>query len=202
VTLVLACFTITLPSHEFFLLRVLKFKFRVPNLAPSRPADAQALPAQRFSLPTIGGKMNSLYFDVPLLSEIDQLQRQVDQLFGGGSSLRAERRGSFPALNIASTDKSVEIIAFVPGVNPADLEVTVDKSLLTLTGERPQPSLDAGAKRYAQERFAGKFRRTVELPNNIDSSKVDARYVDGCLRVSIAKEEPSSPKTISIQRGE
>lgn len=146
--------------------------------------------------------MNSLYFDFPLLSEIDQLQRQVDQLIGGASSLRAERRGSFPALNIASTDKAVELIAFVPGVDPAKLEVTVDKSLLTLTGERHQLPLDSGAKRYAQERFAGRFRRTIELPNNIDSSKVDARYVDGCLRVSIAKEEPTSPKTISIQRGE
>ncbi len=65
--------------------------------------------------------MNSLYLDFPLLSEIDQLQRHVDQLFGGASSLRAERRGSFPALNIASTDKSVELIAFAPGVDPAKL---------------------------------------------------------------------------------
>jgi HSP20 family protein len=72
---------------------------------------------------------------------------------------------------------------------------------LTLTGERVQPSLDANTKRYAQERFNGKFRRTVELPANIDSSKVDARYVDGCLRISIAKEEPTSPKAISIQHG-
>jgi HSP20 family protein len=146
--------------------------------------------------------MNSLFLDFPLPSEIDQLQRQMDQFFGGTSSLRAERRGSFPALNIASTEKSVELIAFVPGVDPAKLEVTVDKALLTLSGERTQVPMEATVKRYAQERFSGKFRRTVELPKNVDSSQVDARYVDGCLRVSIAKAEPTAPKMISIQRGE
>ena len=144
--------------------------------------------------------MNNPFLDFPLSSEIDQLQRQVDQLFNGASSLRAERRGAFPALNIASTEKSVELIAFVPGVDPANLEVTIDKTLLTLSGERQQVPIEAGSKRYAQERFSGKFRRTVELPKSIDPSRVDARYVDGCLRVSIAKQEPTAPKTISIQR--
>ena len=146
--------------------------------------------------------MNSLYFDFPLLGEIDQLQRHVDQLMSGASSVRAERPGSFPALNVGATDKSVEIIAFVPGVDPSKLEVSVDKSLLTLAGERVLASFDASTKRYAHERFSGKFRRTIELPQSVDASKVAARYVHGCLRISVAKEEPSKPKAISIQHGE
>jgi HSP20 family protein len=146
--------------------------------------------------------MSSLYLDFPMLGEIDQLQRRVEELFGGTTSLRAERRGAFPSINIGSTAKSVEILAFVPGVDPSSLEVTTDKGVLALSGERSAIPVPEGGKRYAQERFAGSFRRTVELPQNVDSSKVSARYLNGCLRISIAKEEPSAPKSISIQRGE
>jgi HSP20 family protein len=145
--------------------------------------------------------MESLYLDFPLLGELGQLQRRVDELFGGTSSLRAERRGTFPALNIGFTEKSVEILAFVPGIDPSSLEVTTDKGVLALSGERRAIPVPDGGKRYAQERFAGSFRRTVELPQNVDSSKVTARYLNGCLRISLAKEEPSPPKSISIQHG-
>ena len=146
--------------------------------------------------------MNSIYLDFPLLGEIDQYQRAFEQLLGSRSSLRAERRGSFPALNIGSTEKSVEILAFAPGIDPSSLEVTIDKGVLALVGERPAAALGDGARRYAQERFSGSFRRTIELPQNVDPSKVTARYLNGCLRISVAKEEPSAPKSIAIQRGE
>jgi len=146
--------------------------------------------------------MNSFYLDFPLLGEIDQLHRHVEELFGGTSSIRAERRGSFPALNIGTTEKSVEILAFVPGVDPASLEVTNDKGVLALSGERKAMHLPEGSRRYAQERFSGTFRRTIELPQNIDASNVTARYLNGCLRISVAKEEPSAPRSISIQHGE
>lgn len=144
--------------------------------------------------------MNAFYMDLPVFEDVDRLQRQVEALLTGGlSSVRAERSGNFPAINIGSTEKSVEIIAFVPGVDAKTLNLTIDKGLLSLVGERKPLEMNSGAKRYAHERFSGSFRRVIELPQNVDSSSVEARYSDGCVRISIAKEEPSAPKSISIQ---
>jgi HSP20 family protein len=187
-------------SAKFFSAPLLKILLR--NLFPRRVGFQRRLPSYPLNNQRSEDPVNSLYLDFPLLGEIDSLQRAVDQMLGSTSSLRAERRGSFPALNIGSSEKSVEILAFLPGVDPSSLEVTTDKGVLALSGERQTPQINEGAKRYAQERFSGTFRRTVELPQNVDSSKVTARYRNGCLRITVAKEEPSAPKTISVQRGE
>ncbi|NPT39585.1 Hsp20/alpha crystallin family protein [Paraburkholderia xenovorans] len=146
--------------------------------------------------------MSDLYFGNDLLSEFDRFQRQIDELFRGfPSSIRSVRRGAFPQVNIGVTDDTVEIVAFAPGVRPADLDVSIDKGLLTISGERKAPSSDDDVDRkvYAQERFAGAFRRVVELPQNVDPDKVQARYVDGCLCVTVDKQESSRPRSIPVQ---
>jgi len=81
--------------------------------------------------------MSDFYFRSDLFSEFDRLQRQMSSLFGGfPSSIRSGAFGAFPAVNIGSTDDSVEIVAFVPGINPAELDVSIDKGMLTISGER------------------------------------------------------------------
>jgi HSP20 family protein len=144
--------------------------------------------------------MNELYFGVPIFAEVDRLQQQLDTLFGAfPSSIRSRQLESFPAINIGSTDKSVEIVAFAPGIDPNALNVTVDNGVLTLSGERaPLRETGEGSRTYAQERYAGAFRRVVELPQNVDPNKVTARYVNGCLTISIGKAEASMPKAITI----
>ena len=81
--------------------------------------------------------MSDLYFGTDLFSDFDRLQRQMASLFGGfPSSIRSGRFGAFPQVNIGSTDDSIEIVAFAPGVNLATLDVSIDKGLLTISGER------------------------------------------------------------------
>ena len=66
--------------------------------------------------------MGNFYFGSDLFSEFDRLQRQMSSLFGGfPSSIRSGAFGAFPAVNIGSTDDSVEIVAFAPGMNAADV---------------------------------------------------------------------------------
>ncbi|WP_423193601.1 Hsp20/alpha crystallin family protein [Cupriavidus sp. H18C2] len=146
--------------------------------------------------------MNDFLFGNALFSEIDRVQRQMAGLMGGfPSSLRASRQGAFPQLNIGATDDSVEIVAFAPGMQASDFNVSIDKGLLTVSGER-RPVQDAaaeGTRTYAQERFAGSFRRVIELPQNADPEKVTARYTNGCLVVSVAKREASKPRAIQVQ---
>lgn len=146
--------------------------------------------------------MSDPFFNADLFGEIDRLQRQMANLFTGSpSSLRAARIGAFPPINIGSTDDSVEIVAFAPGLDPSKIEVSIDKGLLTISGERK--AVDAGpaedTRVYAQERFTGAFRRVIELPRHADPDKVQARYVNGCLTVSVGRSEASKPRAIAVQ---
>ncbi|MBY4801300.1 Hsp20/alpha crystallin family protein [Burkholderia cepacia] len=146
--------------------------------------------------------MSDLYFGTDLFSEFDRLQQQMAQLLGGfPSSIRAGRLGAFPQINIGATDESIEIVAFAPGINAAELDVSIDKGLLTISGERKstQPSTGSETRTYAQERFAGAFRRVIELPDTADPDKVQARYENGCLSISVGRRESSKPRAITIQ---
>lgn len=130
--------------------------------------------------------------------------RQVDQLFGlrnWPSSIRAAGRGAFPAINLGTTEQAVEIYAFAPGLDPAKIEVSVDKGLLTLSGERAEdtPRAAEGVSVYADERFTGGFRRVVSLPEDADASRVEAAYRDGVLKITIPKRETSKPRRIEVQ---
>jgi HSP20 family protein len=127
----------------------------------------------------------------------------MDDIFrslGVSSDIRAYSRG-FPSLNIGSTPDAVELVAFVPGIDAASLQVTIDKGLLTIAGERHNaiPRDVAGLNVYAQERRHGSFRRVVELPQDADPDAVDASYADGCLRITVRKRESSKPRLIPVQ---
>ena len=146
--------------------------------------------------------MSDLDFISNLSSEFDRLQRQMESLFAGlPSSLRSSRLGAFPQINIGTTDDSIEIVAFAPGVDAAGLDVGVEKGLLTISGERKpaQSQNSENTRTYAQERFTGAFRRAIELPQNANPDKVQASYANGCLSISIGKREPSKPKAITVQ---
>ncbi|KVT04086.1 Hsp20/alpha crystallin family protein [Burkholderia ubonensis] len=146
--------------------------------------------------------MSELYFGTDLFSEFDRLQQQMAQLFGGfPSSIRAGRLGAFPQINIGATDESIEIVAFAPGINATELDVSIDKGLLTISGERKSTQPDTGSetRTYAQERFVGAFRRVIELPDTADPDKVQARYENGCLSISVGKRESSKPRAIAVQ---
>lgn len=144
--------------------------------------------------------MSDLYFGTDLFSEFDRLRRQMAYLSGAfPSSLRAGRLGTFPLINIGATDDSIEIVAFAPGINAAELDVSIDKGLLTISGERKPAQPAEDTRVYAQERFTGAFRRVIELPENADPDKVQARYENGCLSIAVGKRESSKPRAITVQ---
>jgi HSP20 family protein len=139
-----------------------------------------------------------------LSAEFDRLQREMEQMFHGlgtTSSIRAAARGAFPAVNTGTTAKSVDIYVFAPGIDPAKLEVTVDRGVLTVAGERRSelPGESEKISIYAAERFAGSFRRAMTLPENVDSSNVEARYRDGVLHISVPRSEAAQPKRIQVK---
>ncbi len=140
-------------------------------------------------------------------ANVFRLQEHLDELLGGagaGSSIRAvSRAGAFPALNVGTWADALEIYAFAPGIDPSSIQVTVEKGLLTLAGERHASKGDVqeGAVSYARERFDGPFRRVVALPDDADATRVDAIYKNGVLKIAVPKSESAKPRQVQISSG-
>jgi len=140
-------------------------------------------------------------FPRDLLAELDRLQREFTPTLDPSPGIRGVGRGGYPALNVGSTPTSVEVMAFAPGMEPSSIDVQIDRGVLTIAGERrnPLPGSDDKTTLHLNERFGGRFRRVVSLPDDIDPSAVNARYRDGVLHVSVKRREAAQPRRIEVQ---
>ena len=143
-------------------------------------------------------------FDRPsadLFAELNRLHQAVDQLFRATpSGIRAAAGNGFPILNVGATPDTIEVQALAPGLDAKQLDITVDRGLLVIAGERASalPADREHSHVYARERFAGRFRRVVSLPEDADPAKVDATYRDGILRITVARRESAKPRRIEV----
>jgi HSP20 family protein len=139
-------------------------------------------------------------FPGDLFAQMDRIQRELQQTFDLEPSIRGLGLGGFPALNVGATQKSVEMYAFVPGLDPASIDVHLEQGVLTIAGERADDlsSLAERATVQINERFAGRFKRVVSLPDDIDPESVKAQYRDGVLHVTVARRESAQPRRISV----
>ncbi|MBT2321483.1 Hsp20/alpha crystallin family protein [Variovorax paradoxus] len=140
-------------------------------------------------------------FPRDLFAEMDRLQREMQQAFDLSPTIRGLGRGSFPALNVGGTPQTVEIYAFAPGIDPATLDIQLDRGLLTIAGERKPtlPAPDAPATVHINERFAGSFRRVLTLAEDADPDSVEASYRDGIVHITVQRRASAQPRRIAIQ---
>jgi len=140
-------------------------------------------------------------FPRDIFAEFDRLQRDLQQAFDTSPSIRGFGRGGYPALNVGGTAQSVEIYVFAPGLDPAKIDVGIDRGVLTIEGERPSslPAADEKTALHINERFAGRFRRVVSLPDDVDPNNVNAQYRDGVLHLSIKRRESAMPRRIEVK---
>jgi HSP20 family protein len=107
-------------------------------------------------------------------------------------------RQTAPAVDIVETDEEYFVVADLPGIDKRDLEVSVAGSLLTIKGEKKSDQDSAKRKIFRKETWAGSFKRTVDLPAQIDSGRIAAELKDGVLAVRIAKREEAKTKLIEV----
>lgn len=140
-------------------------------------------------------------FPRDLFAELNRLQRDLQQSYDMSPSIRGVARGGFPALNVGHTAKSLEIYAFAPGLDPASIDVQIEKGVLTVAGERKVelPTQDAKTTIHIDERFAGRFRRVLTLADDVDPNAVQASYRDGVLHISIQRRAAAQPRRIAIE---
>ncbi len=128
--------------------------------------------------------------------EMERLQQDVNRLLSKESAPYAT---TFPAVNIWASDQDVIVEAELPGVNPANLDITVAENILRLTGSRKPEELKPGEVSHRQERASGEFTRNFRLPYVVDSGKVEASYEKGILKVRLPRAEADKPRKIAIK---
>jgi HSP20 family protein len=141
----------------------------------------------------------------PILSLHRGVNRLFDDVFRGfGAGLPSFGNGSafgagWPSVEIAEADKEIKVTAEVPGLEEKDIEVLLNDGVLTLKGEKRSESEDKD--RQFSERYYGRFERRIPLGVEVDENKVDARFRNGVLTVTMPKTEKaqSQVKRIAIK---
>ena len=95
----------------------------------------------------------------------------------------------------------MEVFAFAPGLDPASIDIQLDRGVLTIAGERKSAAPATSDERntlHTNERFSGRFRRVVSMPDDIDPASVSAQFRDGVLRVSAQRKAAAQPRRIEV----
>ena len=144
----------------------------------------------------------SIYSESPLLAQFRRLEEELDETFGSAtpwtSGIRSMPPGTFPAINVGSTEDNVTVYLFAPGIDPRKLDISIQQNLLTVTGQREVPR-DEEASYYRQERFGGGFRRVISLPEDVDPDRVEASYRNGIVQITVRRRESAKPRQIAIR---
>jgi HSP20 family protein len=133
---------------------------------------------------------------------VGALQEQINRLFNdwGDSESSAATASWMPPVDIHEYDDRFQLFVDLPGVDPKNVEITLDKGVLTITGERYAP-VSAGDEKVMQrrsERGIGRFHRRFILPDTVDAEKVKATDRNGVLEIAIPKQARARPRRIEV----
>jgi HSP20 family protein len=106
-----------------------------------------------------------------------------------------------PQLDLFEDKDNLVVKVEVPGMKRDDIDVSLQEGTLTISGERKSEDADKDAQTHRQERFYGRFQRSITLPMPVNDAQVKAAYNDGILTVTLPKAEEAKPKQISINVG-
>lgn len=136
-----------------------------------------------------------------LFDNLRRLDDELDEAFGSwpwSAGIRSVTRGTYPPINVGSTPEQVDVFLFVAGMDPGKLDISIQKNLLSIAGERSAP-VEKDVDYYRKERFDGPFRRVITLPDDVDPEQVDASYRDGVLQIHVKRREAARPRQIEVK---
>jgi HSP20 family protein len=135
------------------------------------------------------------------LSDFDQVRREVLRLLetATGDGAPDPGAGVFPPMNISQDDDNFYLRAEVPGIKPAELSISALRNRVSISGKREIPHENERVSYHRRERPEGAFNRTVTLPMEVDPERVDARYAEGVLTLTLPKAEQAKPRQIAVR---
>jgi len=132
--------------------------------------------------------------------ELQRMRREMDRIWDRFSreSSTYERDWN-PSLDLMETEASLVAEVEVPGINPDDIDISVTPDMLTVTGEKKQETGEQGKNYHVMERAYGRFSRSIPLPTAVNPDRVEARYKDGILRITMGKRQAARSKRIEVK---
>ncbi|HEY9160386.1 MAG TPA: Hsp20/alpha crystallin family protein [Desulfomonilia bacterium] len=127
--------------------------------------------------------------------EFQDFDQDMGRIFSRG-------RQAYPPVNVYVTGDDVVVTSEVPGIEASQIDLTVAGDMLTLKAEKKPVDLKEGEKWHRNERAYGSFNRTVKLPYNVDSSKIEALYDKGILKLTLPRAESDKPRKINVRTTE
>lgn len=141
-------------------------------------------------------------------SEIARIQRELDTVMDGRTGGRRQaaflpgrEARAYPLTNLYEDADNLYVEALAPGIDSDNLNLTVVRNTLTLSGEKPAPQKVNPESFHRNERAAGKFIRSIDLPTDVNADKVNALYRDGLLTITLPKAESARPRQIKVVTG-
>lgn len=134
-----------------------------------------------------------------MLERMERMQNEMERLFSAARPFG--ELAVYPPINIYDDGERFIARAELPGVDPADLEVSVAGNTLTISGKRIIPPAGENAAYHRRERQSGEFRRAFTLPDLVDSSKVTAASKFGVLEIVMPRSEQAKMKKIPVKAG-
>ena len=145
----------------------------------------------------------------PDFSVFGTLQREIDRLFDDFARGVSANGGGMlmPSIDVTETDKEIEVVAELPGLERKDVEISLENDVLTIRGEKEvetkaddKDRKDGKGKTYhVAERTYGAFYRVIQLPPGIDPSTVQATMSKGVLKITIPKPKQSTAAKIEVK---
>ena len=143
----------------------------------------------------------------PFASFQREMNRLFDNFFGGFSLSpwtpleRGAAVAFTPRVDVSETDKEIKVSAELPGMEEKDIDISLTRDTLTIKGEKKEETEEKGKDYYRMERSYGSFTRSIPLPVEVDTNKVEAVFKKGVLEITLPKTAKaiSETKKVTVQ---
>ena len=132
------------------------------------------------------------------LARLSAFQQEVDRVFDLPFLAKGTVGDWTPALDVYQDKDTLFVKAELPGMKKEDVKLSLHDGVLTLSGERRHEKAHDEKANLRNERFFGRFERSLNLPFTVDATRVSASYEDGILTVTLPKAEEAKPRQIDI----
>jgi HSP20 family protein len=139
--------------------------------------------------------------------EVHALQNEMNRLLGTFFDSASPANGTIaaqrwvPAMDLVEAEDQYVLRADLPGLTEKDVNIELEDSVLTVSGERRSEHEDKGEGYYRIERATGSFSRSLTLPEGVDPESIKAEFHDGVLEVYVPKPEERKPRRVAINVG-
>jgi HSP20 family protein len=136
--------------------------------------------------------------------EFEKMRREMDRLwdhfFEGRPARRSREEGEWlPSLDVSETKGDLVVKAELPGIDPKDIDISLNEGVLTIKGEKRQEKEEKEEGYHLVERSFGSFTRSIRLPREVQNEKINASYRNGVLKITLPKSEEAKKREIKIK---